>query len=234
MLNDTFACNLRFSKSLWCTCVPLFLTNELWHWNRCCPVNSHTLFPSIISRCSKFIRYEANAQIRWALCQVSSLLLPSLFARSWWTLSCIKQWWHRGSSFPCREVPCFYNGCRSGHCCTTLCVTLSLHKQKASAPPILLLWLECCFIRLYSFACKTPYFASLQKAAFLSRDSFQPVFLSVLWISWKREVCFVLSRKWIALTLKCLYKGFHRPHSNWPNEVSSQTSSKFGMKNICN
>lgn len=51
-----------------------------------------------------------------------------------------------------------------------------------------------------------------RKQPFYQGTHSRQVFLSVLWISWKREVCFVLSRKWIALTLKCLFKGSHRPY----------------------
>lgn len=51
-----------------------------------------------------------------------------------------------------------------------------------------------------------------RKQPFYQGTHSRQVFLSVLWISWKREVCFVLSRKWIALTLKCLFKGFHGPY----------------------
>lgn len=135
-------------------------------------------FSYIISqqnRCSKFIRYEANAQIRWPLCQVSSLLHPRCLPDHGGLCPASSNGDTGAAVFPvgrCR----FYNGCRSSHCCTTLCVTLSLHKQKASASPILLLLLERCFIWVYGFACKTPYFASLQKAAFLPGDSFETSF----------------------------------------------------------
>lgn len=104
------SCNLRFSKPLWCTCVPLSLANELWHWNRCCPVNSHTLFPSNTAAPNSF---ALRQMLRYADPFVKCLLFSSprclpdhgglcpvhLLSR------CIKQQWHRDGGFPCREVP---------------------------------------------------------------------------------------------------------------------------------
>lgn len=160
MLNGTFACNLRFSKSLWCTCVLLFLTNEFWHWNRCCPVNSLILlyFPAMLLLQIHSVRGKCSSMLTPLSCLSSSPPLAAfqVVVDSILHHATVTWGW---TDFNRQQSSSFYHGCWSGRRCASLHTDLSLHKQKASAPPISLLWLERCFIWLYSFACKTPSFA---------------------------------------------------------------------------
>lgn len=146
--------------------------------------------------------------------------LPLLLSRSQWTPSCVTHPWHGDEEFLI-DSSCPVSVMAADPAIAVLPSTLIHHCT--SKKPVHLPFRCCGWSHvLYDFTVllvKHFLLHSCRKQPLYQGTCSGQFFFLCSEFYGRGRFCFVQSRKLFALTLKCLYKGCHRPQSwtNWPN-----------------